>query len=146
MTVELGAFGALQTNLGDDQLAVLVETKRDWIQETERTGLVLHHPGLADASPEQSIFRLGAEVVDRLQVLRQLEVGRRTRRGLLPPGGQSDSDNSPFSWGLDRDYQDPVGGRYAGTWLAAFEPVIVNEGSDALGDTGWIVIVQERMD
>ena len=48
----------------------------------------------------------------------------------------------PFAFAAD--YQDPVGGRFAGEWLAAFEPVIVNEGSDVSGDTGWIVIVQER--
>lgn len=41
-------------------------------------------------------------------------------------------------------YVDPVGENYQGRWLAAVEPVIVEDRPPAIADTGWAVIVQER--
>ncbi|MBX7167783.1 MAG: serine/threonine protein kinase [Pirellulales bacterium] len=41
-------------------------------------------------------------------------------------------------------YYDSVGGTYQGVWLAAVEPVIVDERAEEMRDTGWAVIVQER--
>jgi hypothetical protein len=52
---------------------------------------------------------------------------------------------------LIRDYVDPFDPPAAsgdrsdtGTWLAAFEPVLVRGRPTELRDTGWIVIVQMR--
>ena len=44
----------------------------------------------------------------------------------------------------DENYGDPVGGEYAGRWLAAFRPVVVAGRPAEIGDTGWVVVVQER--
>jgi hypothetical protein len=145
MTVELGHFGGLHTNLGPDQLAVLVETKNDWIEEDEKTGLVLHHPALTEAPKGQGVFRISPGLVKNMERLRQLELGRRDRLRMLSQEERLALDPmEPLLGSLDREYQDAVGGRYEGNWLAAFEPVVVNAGPDDFGDTGWIVIVQER--
>jgi hypothetical protein len=47
---------------------------------------------------------------------------------------------------FDPAYRDPVGGEYAGVWLAAFAPVLVKGRSAENRDTGWVVIVQERLE
>jgi hypothetical protein len=147
MTVELGHFGALQTELGPNQLAVLVDTRPDWIDGDERQGLVLHHRRLVERQlegHEPQTFRLPAELVERLIQLR----GQRLRQdeakahpGLAAGAGQPIAGPG----NLDRDYVDPTGGPYEGAWLAAFEPVLVKGRTDPrIKDTGWVVIVQER--
>lgn len=129
MTVELGQFGALQTNLGNDQIAVLVSTGADWVEGTERTGLVLHHPALSSRStdtrpaPRGPALRIPLERVGLLHCLRET----------MP------QKDDPRSW---QDYTDPAAGEYAGPWIAAFRPVLV--GGRTIVDTGWSVIVQER--
>lgn len=142
MTVELGDFAGLHANLGSDHLAVLVDTKNDWIEADKQTGLILHHPGL---NPQgQGVFRIRSGLVNNLQILRRLELGRRARLRMLSEEEKLALYREPLLGSLDSEYQDAVGGRYEGGWLAAFEPVIVSEGTDDFGDTGWIVIVQQR--
>ena len=145
MTVELGSFAGLQTNLGDDQLVVLVETKQYRIDEDEGAGLVLHHPGLAETQGGRQVYRLDSEQIERLRMLTNLELGRRARlNGMSREERVALGPLEPLPGALETDYRDAVGGRFEGEWLAAFEPVIVNVGSDVLDGSGWIVIVQER--
>ena len=147
MTVKLGSFAGLQTNLGDDQLVVLVETKQYRIDEEEGAGLVLHHPGLAESSGGRQIFRLDPAQIESLRMLTQLELGRRARLNRLTPEEKNAPGRlEPLIGAMETSYRDAVGGRFEGEWLAAFAPVIVNVGSDALDGSGWIVIVQERKD
>jgi hypothetical protein len=42
------------------------------------------------------------------------------------------------------DYRDPVGGAFAGPWLAAAERVLAPADDGPPADTGWVVVVQER--
>lgn len=127
MTVELGKFDILgDVGLGDNQMAVLIDTREDWKHEK---GLVLQHAELARLRTEQDV---GADPGSLSQTMHHLasdrvEYFQQQRRG------------------IDPNYRDPVGGNYEGRWLAAFEPVLVsnNDGSD--NDTGWVVVIQERV-
>jgi serine/threonine protein kinase len=118
MTVEVGSFVELGARDGPSKslLAVLVDRRRD---DTGRKGAILEHPRLAELRKQKAGEK-------RLQFYENSE---RLRRG---------------TW--DPDYTDPVGANhpeFAGRWLAASAPVIV-EGREDVRDTGWQVIVQER--
>jgi hypothetical protein len=138
MTVEMGKFNILQ-GLGPNQLAVLVDTKSDWIEDDERQGLILHHQRYQDLRDEGdksiTLFRLDAEMVRLLAKLRndrvrQDEAADRSRDAAVH---------------LSQDYQDSTGGKYEGAWHAAFEPVLIKGRPDHIKDTGWVVIIQERI-
>ncbi|MGE3803728.1 MAG: serine/threonine protein kinase [Gemmataceae bacterium] len=152
MTVELGRFSSLQVGLSEDQIVVLAETTEDWLEDTARRGLILHHPLMAEARLKQAegqeinlpIYRLAHERVVELEELR-------TRRL------EEDRDFEQLSWEkqslletpartayLVRDYQDPTQPDSPTRWLAAFEPVLVKGRAGRVRDTGWVVIVQER--
>ncbi len=135
MTVDLGEFSVLQFGLGTDQIAVLVDTRADRIEGLGDTnqGLVLHHPGMAgddhtDEEPDN--YRIHAEYLERLLKMRSSRL-------------QSDTSSSTPD-NLIRNYRDPLDPPESGTWLAAFEPVLVRGRPQELRDTGWIVIVQMR--
>ena len=102
MTVELGAFTALQVDLQGEQVAVLIEMRNDWIGGNEGTGLVLHHPLLAGVS------RIDAQLVAEL----------RARAGTTSPGL------------LLRNHRDPVAPDVP--WLAVFEPVFVRNRDEVI--------------
>jgi serine/threonine-protein kinase len=134
MTVDLGEFSVLQFGLGSDQIAVLVDTRADKIegQGDSNQGLVLHHPAMKDdgGDEEPDNYRIHPQYMDRLLKMRVSRMA-----------GDATSD-APEN--LIRDYQDPLDTRDRGTWLAAFEPVLVRGRPQELRDTGWIVIVQMR--
>ncbi len=135
MTVDLGEFSVLQFGLGSDQIAVLVDTRDDRIegQGESNQGLVLHHPSMKESGGEESEpenYRIHSHYLDRLLKMR-------TSR-LLGDATTETPDN------LIRDYRDPLDPPASGTWLAAFEPVLVRGRPQELRDTGWIVIVQMR--
>jgi hypothetical protein len=127
MTVEVGSFAELGGQDGDDGkefAAVLVDG---------RTGAILEHPLMA---------RLRREVhrednPEKTRALEQeLEIVLK-QRDWLQPGG----------W--DPEYHDPVSERhpeYAGDWMAATQPVRIEERGKDVRDTGWWVIVQEKHD
>jgi tRNA A-37 threonylcarbamoyl transferase component Bud32 len=153
MTVELGRFGVLQIGLGKDQVAVLVETRTDWIEGRSRQGLILHHPRLAELRLKQfrgqdgpiPVFRLDRPRVQLLEQLRRLRLRQDHERKELPWEEQLTRQQAALPGTFDANYQDPVGGDYAGRWWAAFEPVFVTGRADPIKDTGWVVIVQERV-
>jgi hypothetical protein len=131
MTVELGSFAVLSSGAGsgNEQIAVLVDTRPD---EYDRQGSILEHPDL----PADATYVAEADV-------RLMEQLRRNAAQRVANGNQEvEGTASP----LLRDYHDPIGGNYAGRWLAACEPVFVSGRSPKAQDTGWIVIVQERYD
>ncbi|HWA97641.1 MAG TPA: hypothetical protein VG713_04090, partial [Pirellulales bacterium] len=83
------------------------------------------------------------ETAPTLQRLEQIRMQRRkeiesdeTTKGAAPetPAGE-----------IVEPYIDPVGEDYAGPWLAAVEPVLVARGAEGISDSGWIVLVQERL-
>jgi hypothetical protein len=133
MTVELGFFAELHPDgaAGAGQIAVLVDSKAD---ENGQKGSLLEHPYLSELLREHKQLpgiHLGPEWIERFEKLRD------KKRALVqnPPGGDLV---------LEPNYEDPVGKQFAGRWLAALEPVFVEDRPEKIGDTGWIVIVQQR--
>ena len=88
-------------------------------------------------------YYVSPEVLERFALLRQA----RSERTHLPTSGlppDPDSANTASILAFEEDWRDPVGGPYAGPWLAAFEPVPVEGRLEPVRDTGWVVVVQER--
>lgn len=172
MTVHLGDFAELppESAGSHNQFATLVDLRPDsTIERSARAGSLLEHPELdkllraavakkqardaseGAAADEEDVAKtdpnrpkdvewlvyLDEERVRRLEKLRDDKLTDRTAaHGQAPPADLI----------YDREYQDPVGGEYAGRWLAAFEPVLVHRGASAPVDAGWVVVVQERFD
>ncbi len=136
MTVELGRFGELQLRFSDDQMAVLIDTKKD---ANGRQGLILHHPLLNPA--------MQAPYVDPDRTVGLLRLRSEQLRRTAPEAETRSVQNvEPLPDSFDTSYRDPVGdGVNSGTWLAAFEPVFVRGRPETIRDTGWIVVVQERL-
>jgi serine/threonine-protein kinase len=139
MSVELGEFGGLRIGNGGDhdaptRVAVLLDVKEDWLEGQPRKGLILQHPWFEELRAikpaKLPILRVSPEQLERLESLRQAR---------LRPGTPINGHD------VDPDYRDPASDEdYAGRWLAAFEPVVIEGRSEKAKDTGWAVIVQER--
>jgi hypothetical protein len=120
MTVEIGGFAELQPDEEGSKIYVttLVDRRPD---ATGKAGAILEHPLLAQMRSE----------------------------GVPEKNLQFFADLKQFDgseW--DSDYTDPLGAEYPDyrcRWLAAEYPVIVDEREEG-GDTGWVVIVQEKYD
>jgi serine/threonine protein kinase len=123
MSVDLGEFGVLQTDLHGGQTALLIDLREDRLGAQPGRGLVIHHPELqksAAEDPAAKPLRLQGELVERL-----LDGAR---------GGSSP--------GLISSYLDPASPTPR-SMLAAFEPVHVKGRPEEIAQTGWAVIVQE---
>jgi len=149
MTVELGGFGFEEMQLDESQMVVLVDTKAhaDGI-----AGRILQHAELAKERLDRSLTRDESDPRyylpgSRLQQLRDLRKEKlahaRAVRALLPEEGSQPASSAVTL--LDSDYRDPLDGQDGGRWLAAFEPVMVKGRDGDVSDTGWVVIVQERV-
>jgi hypothetical protein len=123
MSVDVGEFGILQTDLHGAQTAVLIDLRQDNLEQAPHRGLLLHHPRLqkADDRVKATPLRLRPDLVQRL-----LDRARR----------QTPSDD------LVPGYVDPAHPA-ATPLLAAFEPVRIKGRSEEVAETGWAVIVQE---
>lgn len=140
MAVELGQFGILQTDLGQNRFAMLVDTKPDFVEKEEKKGLVLHHPRMeamqvAGELKTDQALRVDADLLGQMETLREI----RLRQDALERTSEKPAD---AKLNLAADYIDPTD--HETGWLAAFEPVIVKGRSNANKDTGWVVVVQER--
>ncbi|MBL9122968.1 MAG: protein kinase [Planctomycetaceae bacterium] len=150
MSVEVGAFAVLQSGLSSGQIAVLVDTREDWIDQAGaegRVGLFLHHPELRSANQR----RLKQGILDQLR----LEVGevaalhklidlRLQEESNRPDGSPPDSSPVELPGSFRRDYRDLATGAEV-LVTAAFEPVLVPRRSVEIKRTGWVVIVQENV-
>jgi eukaryotic-like serine/threonine-protein kinase len=151
MTLESGRFSVLSTDLGEDQV-VLVDTRQDWIEGEGKSGLIFHHPRWTELQANRTpgvpvqipIIRLDPGRAEQLIQFRALRMRQDEELEKLNWDQQLTFRREPTPDNFDRDYRDPVGGAYAGTWLAAFEPVLIKGRPDRIKDTGWVVIVQQR--
>ncbi len=116
MSVELGDFGVLDSDLQSGQIVVLVDARPDALNGELRRGLVLQHPNLTQEGAVPETVRIESDSLRAITAV---------RGGFLP--GQ---------------YKDPLA---EGRWLAAFEQVLVEARRAPIGNTGWIVLVQERV-
>jgi hypothetical protein len=165
MGVRLGSFKELHPGESEHateepasgRTAVLISTRPDW---EGRPGLILQHPWLERFSREQKQapkVHVPADVVERLDRLRQLTLRREEARGTHGAQHLVGDEEAARQDALMDDYVDPVcalsrnsgdpwNADYTGTWLAAAEPVLIppaRDGSKFL-DTGWVVLVEER--
>jgi serine/threonine protein kinase len=151
MSLELGAFRELQTGLNAGQIAVLLDTREDFVEGQSRSGLILHHRNLYQAQQlrlaagDESFPRISPQRVEQLIRLRKL----RTREaGLIaaPPSdeaGASIQGPIVLAGSLDTKYVDPLAPPGSPGVTAAFEPVRVASRPPDAQDTGWVVVVQE---
>jgi len=103
-----------------ERFAVLVDTRPD---ATGHRGLIVRHPYIEqfkNDNPSHLLPLHYAETVVRWY----------------------DSKNNELP--EEREYIDPVGGEFAGPWLASAERVAVRLDGEGIVDTGWVVLVQER--
>lgn len=103
-----------------ERFAVLIDTRPD---STGRRGLILRHPYLESHKYQP----VGASIP--LHYAESIV---------------SWAQSGEAEFGEEREYIDPVGGEFSGTWLASVERVTVRLDGDSLVDTGWIVLIQER--
>ncbi len=152
MSVELGRFSSLRLGLSARQVVVLADTREDTVERRPHNGLILHHPYLTELSHQQAagkaegtrVFRLDPIQVATLETLREERLQQTLALEKQPDNPDSTEDSSALTDNMDPNYHDPIGGQYAGPWVAVFEPVLVHGRSDAVMDTGWVIIVQER--
>ena len=149
MTVELGGFGFEEMQLDENQMVVLIDTVPD---NEGRGGLVLQHAQLSNGRPSKKDvsdesaprYYVSRERLAKLRELREAKSERiRRLEKLTPEERLSRVASGPVTL-MDANYRDPVKGVYDGSWLAAFEPVLVKGRTRSASDTGWVVIVQER--
>jgi hypothetical protein len=100
-----------------ERFAVLIDTRPD---STGRRGLIVRHPYFEDLPPGTDVTPFYDEEVVKW----------------------SDSGKPTFQ--AEENYHDPVGGSFAGIWLASVERVIVRPEEGNPVDTGWVILVQER--
>ena len=130
VTVALGQFAELRSReaAAKTQAAALVDAKPD---SNLRAGSLLEHPAMAESLKTTGI---APEVYfDDARTARFEAMCKQPSDGVV--------HDALFH---DENYGDPVGGEYAGRWLAAFRPVVVAGRPAEIGDTGWVVVVQER--
>ena len=154
MTVELGHFSELRPEHGasSDHVTILVDTTTD---ANGREGSVLEHPALVaalrvpGATDRPFDFYIEENELARLESLRELvRAIRELRRQDSAVNDQQmalarlSSQARPLS--KIEAFVDPVESPPTSGWLAAIEPVFVDERSAKAQDTGWAVIVQER--
>jgi hypothetical protein len=136
MTATLGHFGEVKGTR--DQFAVLVDTRPSASGER---GVIVEHPGLRKQTGTQ-LFSLDVDFLERAARLqeRKLQAVKQTMQDRTAARTPASSQDDGSYRG---DYRDPLGGEYAGRWLASLEPVFITRGQGEIYDTGWIVVVQE---
>ncbi|MBS0207626.1 MAG: protein kinase [Planctomycetes bacterium] len=137
--VELGDFAELPTETPGERnlVTVLVDLRGDDSRPPMR-GQIIEHPFLERYRDQDQLpprFYLTDGILARIETLRELS----NRDG--PRDLPQEADLSSLD-----DYLDPVGGDYAGRWLAAIEPVIIPARPAAFRDADMAVIVQERLE
>jgi serine/threonine protein kinase len=144
MSVEVGRFGILQLDVGDDQLAVLVDLRPD---EHGRPGRIVHHAVHEGRHAEgDTAYYVDAARVASLRRLTDRATADARRRRVNPETASVGIRPAPRPGDYEAAYRDPVHGPEAGLWHAAFEPVLVEGRPDHVEPIDWVVIVQERPD
>jgi len=139
MTSQLGRFAEWEGT--GHQFAVLVDTRAD---VNGGRGLIVEHPVLEaqqrnlDAPAED-----GYASVDILERARRLQKGKHDRLVRRMAGSSSPSEGDGDE-DLRGDYDDPLERDVPGGWLVAVEPVVVPHARDAVLDTDWVVLVEQK--
>ena len=127
MSVPLGEFSELQTQLGSNQVAMVIDVAENQINGKTWNGLILHHP-----KQEQSETKLAAISTSMLE------------RILPACEGQFDSSSLAAEDQIIRNFRDPFAANSEHHWTACFSPVMIIGRPDEIAKTRWAVIVAER--
>jgi len=120
--LNLDLKGATRLDGDRERFAVLIDSRPD---TTGQRGLILRHPYLERYKDEPPGTPVPVHYSEA--VIEWLESGK---------------SNFPD----ERGYVDPVGGEFAGEWIASAERVAVRLDNGQPMDTGWVVLIQERRD
>lgn len=115
MSVELGDFGILDTDLNGNQMVVLLDLRPDTIDGVAQRGLILHHPAFESLSGQHKSTRIAQDTLAKI-------------------------DAEKTSLRLS-DYLDPITNE---TWNVAIEKLVVEGRRGPNRTPGWAVMVLER--
>lgn len=135
--VGLGHFAELRADerSGKEQIAVLVDSKPD---DSGDKGAILEHPEMLDVIRRPANGGTELHVDDKtVQDIEELRKLRREREQTAERPGEA------TELACNDNYRDPAGGRFAGRFLAAIEPVEVTTRPLPSRDTGWAILVEE---
>ena len=133
MSIALGRFADLRISLPAGEKLLLVETRTYRMLRSSPTeheepgeGLVLHHQDVGDSLQRETLPHLTEEIIRFMK-------------------SAAATSPEPTQSLLPADYRDPVAGEQGGRLLASFAPVLVSARGDRPKETGWFVIVQQRV-
>jgi hypothetical protein len=147
MSVDLGHFTEIQTPYAGSTIVLIDSKPESEINGRGRRGSVLEHPVLAQGtrgsdSPPPAPAHVPEKFFVDPQLAEQLVALCQHANGATIPEDLAAAKRRT-------DYRDPLGvvfPEYAGTWLAAIEPVVVHADDGSARKTGWVVVVQEKKD
>jgi len=145
LAVDAGEFRVLELGLDTSQSAALVDLRPDVCEATQKRGIILHHPQLLDTLARQLADDSGLHNLPRIDAARakQLDSLRARRLQQVELGAPVER---PLQGSLDHAYQDALSDDPLRLHLAVFEPVTIPWRSEPrVRDTGWVVIVEERL-
>jgi hypothetical protein len=119
LVLDLKGHSDLDAN---SRVAALIDTRLD---TRGKSGLIVRHPYMQTTPPDNPDLFYYAE-----DVVHWSDEWKKDHKTVFP---------------LERDYKDPVGGDYGGSWLAAAVPVLV-PGKDGAVNSDWVVMVQAKQD
>ena len=135
MSVSLGEFKALETDLDSSQFIMVVDTTENILNDQIVAGLFLHHPQLQNNQDEMPPVATPEFLQELLEVRRAAREKFREREGRRTHGIAQ----------VVKHFRDPFADSSSSDdWNAAFSPVIIKGRPMEIADTGWGVIVAER--
>lgn len=146
LSVDAGEFRVLELGLDTRQSAALVDLRPDVCESIQKRGIVLHHPQLLDALAKQLASDDGFHDLPRLTEDRVKQLDSLRTRRMLQVELKAPIER-PLAGSLDHAYRDALSVNPEQLHLAVFEPVTIPWRSEPrVRDTGWVVIVEERID
>ncbi len=134
MSVSLGEFTELETNVGTDEIIMVVDTTENVLRDQSLRGLILHHPQM-QISPDAKPVTVDSEMLKETEAIRNQVRSQLMQNARVGHGGSAQ---------LLKRFLDPLSEDGDTNWVAAFAPVVVNGRPIEIADTGWGVIVAER--
>ena len=152
MSMPAGGFRILQRGLKQGQVAVLVDVRDSaGPGQASKRGQVLHHPSLRSAQlkdiAEEGRPRpvyVDEPLVARLDALRKVRNASFDDEEPAPMIGPWQAGTIPTAINVAAGYPGTIPADRPGSWLAAFEPVLITGRPADLRDSGLVVIVQQR--
>ncbi|MGD9645295.1 MAG: protein kinase [Pirellulales bacterium] len=150
MTMDVARWNKLVSGMGTQRVAMLVDLKPDQIEGPSRSGLVVQYDDVVERrflelNREQSkpVFRLDPRQVVVCQRLCDRLVAQHASAVRIGPQPQTLA-TAPGPDNLRRDFLDPTEPGSSPS-PAIFEPVVIQRRQGAEFDTGWMVIVRQRL-